>query len=138
MRSLARDLGRAVGSAAHLSALRRLRVGPFDVAAALPGVMTTGGDALLAALRPLTEALPAVPVLPVTADEAAAISLGGQPRPDWLERVGGGASLPLGSLLRLVAPDGALVAVAEVEGEGPRIAAVLVTAHNVQGDPSCA
>lgn len=31
IRALARDLGRAVGSAAHLVALRRLRVGPFDV-----------------------------------------------------------------------------------------------------------
>ncbi len=31
IRSLARDLGRAVGSAAHLSALRRTRVGPFYV-----------------------------------------------------------------------------------------------------------
>ena len=32
IRSLARDLGRAVGSAAHLEALRRVRVGSFDVA----------------------------------------------------------------------------------------------------------
>lgn len=31
IRSLARDLGRAVGSAAHLAELRRVRVGPFDV-----------------------------------------------------------------------------------------------------------
>ena len=31
IRSLARDLGRACGSAAHLSALRRLKVGAFDV-----------------------------------------------------------------------------------------------------------
>lgn len=31
IRSLARDLGRAVGSAAHLAALRRVQVGPFDV-----------------------------------------------------------------------------------------------------------
>lgn len=32
IRALARDLGRAVGSVAHLERLRRLRVGPFDVA----------------------------------------------------------------------------------------------------------
>ena len=31
IRALARDLGRASGSAAHLSALRRTRSGPFDV-----------------------------------------------------------------------------------------------------------
>jgi len=32
IRALARDLGRAAGSAAHLSSLRRCRSGPFDVA----------------------------------------------------------------------------------------------------------
>lgn len=35
IRALARDLGRATGSAAHLSALRRTRSGTFDVADAL-------------------------------------------------------------------------------------------------------
>lgn len=34
IRSLARDLGRATGSAAHLKELRRIRSGEFDVAAA--------------------------------------------------------------------------------------------------------
>ena len=32
IRALARDLGRSTGSAAHLTALRRIRSGPFDVA----------------------------------------------------------------------------------------------------------
>jgi tRNA pseudouridine55 synthase len=36
VRSLARDLGRAVGSAAHLSALRRVASGPFRVTDAQP------------------------------------------------------------------------------------------------------
>jgi tRNA pseudouridine55 synthase len=31
VRALARDLGRACGSAAHLTSLRRTRSGPFDV-----------------------------------------------------------------------------------------------------------
>lgn len=35
IRSLARDLGRATGSAAHLAALRRIRSGSFDVADAV-------------------------------------------------------------------------------------------------------
>jgi tRNA pseudouridine55 synthase len=34
IRGLARDLGRATGSAAHLASLRRTRVGPFDVSEA--------------------------------------------------------------------------------------------------------
>lgn len=36
VRALARDLGRATGSAAHLAALRRVRSGRFDVADAIP------------------------------------------------------------------------------------------------------
>ncbi|HYC51544.1 MAG TPA: tRNA pseudouridine(55) synthase TruB [Gemmatimonadaceae bacterium] len=36
VRALARDLGEATGSAAHLSALRRLRSGRFDVSDAIP------------------------------------------------------------------------------------------------------
>lgn len=35
VRALARDLGRLAGSAAHLAALRRTRVGPFQVSAAV-------------------------------------------------------------------------------------------------------
>jgi tRNA pseudouridine55 synthase len=36
IRALARDLGRLVGSAAHLTALRRTRIGAFDIANAWP------------------------------------------------------------------------------------------------------
>jgi tRNA pseudouridine55 synthase len=36
IRALARDLGRACGSAAHLSALRRTSIGPFTLAKATP------------------------------------------------------------------------------------------------------
>ena len=42
VRSLARDLGRIAGSAAHLIALRRVRSGPFDVSAATPIVTLRG------------------------------------------------------------------------------------------------
>ncbi len=55
IRALARDLGRAVDSAAHLSALRRTRSGAFDVADAVTL------DTLRAAapeLRPAREAVP--------------------------------------------------------------------------------
>lgn len=37
IRSLARDLGAALGVGGHLTALRRTRIGPFDVADAAPG-----------------------------------------------------------------------------------------------------
>ncbi|HMN09470.1 MAG TPA: tRNA pseudouridine(55) synthase TruB [Gemmatimonadaceae bacterium] len=66
IRSLARDLGRATGSAAHLEALRRVRVGPFGVAEA------DGIDALRAGQvqrHELREALGDLPVQVLTGDE---------------------------------------------------------------------
>jgi tRNA pseudouridine55 synthase len=59
IRSLARDLGRSVGSAAHLTALRRERSGRFDVADAVSlDALSAGG----AAVRPALDALPEHPV----------------------------------------------------------------------------
>lgn len=59
VRSLARDLGRAASSAAHLSALRRVRSGPFDVADAVS--MDDLDRDRAAALRPLRSAIPHLP-----------------------------------------------------------------------------
>ncbi len=135
IRSLARDLGRSVGSAAHLSALRRLAVGPFTLDRAAAGVMDWDGDAVLGALQPLAAALPAAPLVEVSADEAAALALGGQPGPEWIGRVPA-SHRTSGSLARLVDPDGLLVAVATVAPEGLRTAAVLV-APSQGASPSC-
>ncbi|MGH7636912.1 MAG: tRNA pseudouridine(55) synthase TruB [Gemmatimonadaceae bacterium] len=44
IRALARDLGEATGSAAHLAALRRLRIGRFDVAQAITIDAVADGD----------------------------------------------------------------------------------------------
>lgn len=55
IRALARDLGRAVGSAAHLSALRRTRSGAFDVADAI--TLETLRDGATE-LRPARDAVP--------------------------------------------------------------------------------
>lgn len=66
IRALARDLGADLGVGAHLTALRRTRVGPFQVADA-----TTLED--LAQAQPLTAAAAAariMPVLEVSAQEA--------------------------------------------------------------------
>ena len=59
IRSLARDLGRLAGSGAHLTALRRVRSGAFDVADAV------SLDALRAGQGTVRPALDAVPHLPV-------------------------------------------------------------------------
>ena len=85
MRSLARDLARACGGLGHIVALRRLRVGPFLVEAALPL------DAILldksaeaedtpptspALLLPVMTALADIPALAMTESEAFALRQG--------------------------------------------------------------
>ncbi|HUQ41962.1 MAG TPA: tRNA pseudouridine(55) synthase TruB [Candidatus Limnocylindrales bacterium] len=55
IRSIARDLGRACASAAHLGALRRLAVGALDVrdATAIDDLRRGGHDAALSRVRPV-------------------------------------------------------------------------------------
>ncbi|MEK0430847.1 MAG: hypothetical protein RL139_651 [Gemmatimonadota bacterium] len=104
VRSLARDLARAVGSAAHLTALRRLASGPFRVEEAL------SLDALRAGppdLRPALAALPQHPVQLLEDDELERIVRG----IDIAATVEGPwAALTNGS-------NGALVALAERRGD---------------------
>jgi len=59
VRSLARDIGRAAGSAAHLAALRRLAVGALDLAGAIgiEELRRLDTDAALALLKPATDEL---------------------------------------------------------------------------------
>ncbi|HET7631271.1 MAG TPA: tRNA pseudouridine(55) synthase TruB [Gemmatimonadaceae bacterium] len=73
VRALARDLGRAAGSAAHLVALRRTQSGQFDVrdAVALGALDAAGG-----AVRPLLDAVPHLPVQALDAPEAELASHG--------------------------------------------------------------
>lgn len=73
VRSLARDLARALGSAAHLSALRRVSTGPFQVADAVSLQDLRDGRP---ALRPALDALPGVPVQRLSAEELAKIVRG--------------------------------------------------------------
>lgn len=83
IRSLARDLGRSLGAAAHLSALRRTRVGPFDLEQALsPEAFEEHWDAGGRGLPPraLVEGWPA---LELDAARVAQVRHGTQPDPDW-------------------------------------------------------
>ncbi|MBW8769645.1 MAG: tRNA pseudouridine(55) synthase TruB [Gemmatimonadetes bacterium] len=67
IRALARDLGRLTGSAAHLTALRRIRSGPFHVQDAVDVETLRAGGA---SLRPALEALPSIPHVRVGAEDA--------------------------------------------------------------------
>ncbi|HEX7120793.1 MAG TPA: tRNA pseudouridine(55) synthase TruB [Gemmatimonadaceae bacterium] len=56
VRALARDLGQLSGSEAHLAALRRLRIGPFDVSEAVPVA-----EVRPETIRPMVGAVPHLP-----------------------------------------------------------------------------
>jgi tRNA pseudouridine55 synthase len=73
VRSLARDIARAAGSAAHLTALRRQRAGEFDIGRAVTLEQLRDGHAPLA---PAIDALVGHPVQPLTDDEIAKIIRG--------------------------------------------------------------
>ena len=79
VRSLARDLGRRLGVFAHVSALRRTRVGPFCEANAisLAQLEELGHKgALETALLPVETALADIPALAVTGSEALRLKCG--------------------------------------------------------------
>ena len=72
VRALARDLGEALGTGAHLTALRRTRSGGFGLDAAVP--LERVGDA--ASLLPLDALLPDWPAVQVGTRGAEAIGFG--------------------------------------------------------------
>ncbi|MFB8190237.1 tRNA pseudouridine(55) synthase TruB [Microbacterium sp. NPDC055988] len=106
IRSLARDLGASLGVGGHLTALRRTRVGPFEVSDAL------GLDSLEGA-RTLTPAAAAgriLPVLDVSAEEARDLRHGKRLL-DQAGRLDGA-----GANTAAIDPDGVLVGIVEKRG----------------------
>ncbi|MFL5347076.1 MAG: tRNA pseudouridine(55) synthase TruB [Hyalangium sp.] len=107
VRTLAYDIGRALGCGAHLEALRRTVSGPFVLAQALPlaELPTLAQDRAVVArkLLPISEALAHLPSLRVSAADAARVTHGVP-----LE------APPMPGRIRVLGPDGALLAVAEV------------------------
>ncbi|MGV2902144.1 tRNA pseudouridine(55) synthase TruB [Microbacterium sp. AGC62] len=104
IRSLARDLGAALGVGGHLTALRRTRVGPFEVTDAV------GLDALEGAptLTPGDAAGRILPVLEMSAEEARDLRHG--------KRLGGQAARLADALGAAIDPDGLLVGIVEKRG----------------------
>ena len=79
IRALARDLGRALGSAAHVTSLRRLSVGQFhaDHAISLDFLeKLTHSAAAFEHLHPVVSALDDIPALPISRAEAAKLRHG--------------------------------------------------------------
>jgi tRNA pseudouridine55 synthase len=109
VRSLAHDLGRAVGTGAHISALRRTRSGPFTLAQAIaPEALGVAPLPLVA----LADALAHLPSLVVSDGLAAAVAEGR--RVPWQDVFVAAAVLAKGTRVRLLTEAGALLAVAPV------------------------
>ena len=115
VRALARDLGRALGVPMTVSALRRLRCGPFRIddavtLDALAEAARRGEDA--AAVVTIVRALAEFPQWEVPAEAAAAVRQGRSPGP-WLAGKAAGVSPPV--VLLTHGPDGPVALV----GRGP-------------------
>lgn len=82
IRALARDLGNELGVGGHLTALRRTRVGPFEVtdAAALPDRDGDGFPLMAGMLDPAAVAERLFPSVRLAADESLALRQGKRPR----------------------------------------------------------
>lgn len=76
IRALARDLGERLGGAAHLAALRRTGVGPFEVSAAARLDELPDRDAITARLLDPLSALTGIPRLLVSDDESRLLGHG--------------------------------------------------------------
>jgi tRNA pseudouridine55 synthase len=114
IRALARDLGASLGCGGHLTALRRTRVGPYD----LPMARTLDQLAEKPEILPMGEAVAAVfPRRDVSADDARKVAHGGR-----LPAAGLGPG-PVG----VFAPDGTLLALVEEQGGLAKPLAVFVS-----------
>ncbi|MBT6416499.1 tRNA pseudouridine(55) synthase TruB [Candidatus Puniceispirillum sp.] len=79
IRSMARDIGRALGSAAHVTSLRRMSVGSFhaDQAISLDFLENLEHSApAFEHLHPVVSALDDIPALPISGDEASLLRHG--------------------------------------------------------------
>ncbi|MGB9164811.1 MAG: tRNA pseudouridine(55) synthase TruB [Rhodomicrobium sp.] len=115
VRSIARDLGRALGCYGHIAALRRTSVGPFDEENAISlekleqfSNSADGYSALMGAILPVETALDGIPALAISGDDAARLKRG----QSILIR-GGNAPILKGPIY--ATSRGLLVAIGEVE-----------------------
>ncbi|HET9682272.1 MAG TPA: tRNA pseudouridine(55) synthase TruB, partial [Candidatus Limnocylindrales bacterium] len=116
VRSLARDLGAALGSGAYLGALVRTRSGPFALGDAvsldaLRRAAASGADAVAALLLPADAGLDAMPSVTLTANEIADAAMGRFIRP--AAGIGGAGD---GSVVRLHDDTRRLVGIARRDG----------------------
>ncbi len=113
IRSLARDLARALGTVGHVSYLRRTRAGPFSLEQAISlDFLEEAAKArqLTRAVLPLQAALDDIPALPVTSRQAELLRHG--------QRLAG---IPAPPGLQLATEEGTPVALVEASADGLRV-----------------
>ncbi|MEX1127167.1 MAG: tRNA pseudouridine(55) synthase TruB [Vicinamibacterales bacterium] len=113
VRSLAHDLGVALGCGAHLESLRRTRAGTFGLDRAVPlDDLDRRPEAMLARLIPMSDLLPDLPAARLTARGAQRASHGNSVSPEDFVVMGSGP------LIRLLDPGGGLLGIAEAGPDG--------------------
>ena len=114
IRAIARDLGAALGTGGHLTALRRTRVGPYRIEDATPlDELAAAGTGALPVIPLAAAAAAAFDARQLTADEARLIGHGGR-----LPALGAGPA-PVAAF----GPDGVLVALlTESDGQARSLA----------------
>ena len=123
IRSLARDIARALGTVGHVVMLRRTRAGPFTLDRAIPlDKLAELGHArqLEQALLPLAAGLDDIPALPVTPDQARLLRQG--------RTLAGIAAKPG---LHLATEGSVPVALVELSGDGLRPELKVVRGFNL-------
>jgi tRNA pseudouridine55 synthase len=113
IRSLARDIARALNSVGHVTMLRRTRAGPFGIQQAISLDFleeAAKARALTRTVLPLTAALDDIPALPVTPDQAQLLRHG--------QKLAG---FPAQPGLQLATSEGTPVALVEAAADGLRV-----------------
>jgi len=114
VRAIARDLGRKLGCLGHVSALRRVRVGPFseENSVALQSLAALrdaeGEDGLSASLLPVEAGLTSLPALSVSSADAQKLALG-------QAVIMRGRDAPIMEGMVSVSTQGALIALGQIE-----------------------
>lgn len=106
VRTLAADIGEALGCGAHLTALRRTQSGPFAISRAIPlqEIVDRGAEAVAGKLASLDESLAFLPEVKTNEAEADRVKHGGVvevARPDE-------------AMVRVTGPTGEVLALAEI------------------------
>jgi len=119
VRSLAQALGERLGTGAHLGALVRTRSGEFSLADAIGlDVLDRRPEEAAARVIPLSRLLPALPAITLTPEGASLAARGGFIGPSHFSGSSALGGLAEGGRVRLLHPDGHLVAIAEPGTQG--------------------